>query len=154
MFHLLKTNPSFALPGGGLLLHFGAYDLSELSSRLTFPNAAIIPKPVSKAFQNAFLPGMSIEDRKDPSVSPYYEVLTPFRGRLPRALFTCGTEDPLIDDTVVMGTKWLMYGGEAYTKIYTGAPHAFIVFPENLLKETGMALKDTLTFIRGCLEEV
>lgn len=117
-------------------------------------DAPIIPQIQTKNFLNAFLPGMSSEERKHPSVSPMYEDLAPFRGRLPSALFTCGTADPLLDDSVVMGTRWMMHGGEAYVKIYNGAPHAFIAFPEHMLKETGEAIADTKEFIELCMSRV
>lgn len=96
---------------------------------------------------------MSLSEKKSPSVSPYYENLEPFRGRLPSALFTCGTQDPLLDDSVMMGTIWMMAGGEAYVKIYTGAPHGFIAFPAEMLREAGLAFADTALYIKGCMEK-
>lgn len=112
---------------------------------------AILDREIIEHFEDAFLPGMALERRKDPSVSPYYEDLEKFRGRLPSALFTCGTEDPLLDDSVAMGTKWLIGGGEAIVKIYPGAPHGFFRFPPSVLKEAGEALDDTKTYILECL---
>jgi acetyl esterase/lipase len=103
-------------------------------------------------FVDAFLPNMPFEKKQDPSISPYYADLEKYRGRLPNALFTCGTEDPLLDDSVAMATKWLMAGGEAILKIYSGAPHGFIGFV-GLLNEAGEALEDTKTYIRERLEE-
>ncbi|KAK6601304.1 esterase/lipase/thioesterase [Botrytis cinerea] len=70
---------------------------------------------------------MSDEQKKHPLVSPYYEDLEIFRGRLPSALFTCGTEDPLLDDSVTMATKWMM------------------------LKEAIDAQEDTKTWIKDCM---
>lgn len=96
---------------------------------------------------DAFVPDTTTEDRKDPSISPYYENLEPFRGRLPSAFFTIGTEDPLIDDTIVMGTKWLMTGGHAVIRIYPGAAHGFVAFSPEVLQEAGEALNDTKTYI-------
>ncbi|RDL39386.1 uncharacterized protein BP5553_03726 [Venustampulla echinocandica] len=151
-FHLLKTFPTFTL--AGLLLHFGAYDLSHLPLYYNMTDAPIIPQIVSKHFIDAFLPNMSLEQRNDPSVSPMYEDLAPFRGRLPSALFTCGTVDPLLDDSVFMGTRWTMYGGETYIKIYTGAPHAFVVFPREMLKEAGEGIQDTKEYIELCMARV
>lgn len=66
---------------------------------------------------------------------------------MPKALFTCGTEDSLLDDSVMMGTKWQMAGAEAVVKIYEGACHAFIGFPPSVSEEAGRALADTKTFI-------
>ena len=99
-------------------------------------------------FIGAFLPNKTVEEKKDPAISPLYENLEAFRGRLPSALFTCGTEDPLLDDSVLLGTKWAMAGGDSTVKIYPGAPHGFIAFPSSLLKEAGEALDDTKTYIR------
>jgi acetyl esterase/lipase len=101
-------------------------------------------------FTDAFLPGMTVAQKKHPSVSPFYEDLEAFRGRLPKALFTCGTADPLLDDTVMMGVRWLMVGGEAVIKIYEGAPHAFISL-RGQSDEADQAEKDTKTFIEDCV---
>jgi len=99
-----------------------------------------------------FLPNMSYEEKIHPSISPYYENLEKYRGRLPPALFTCGTEDPLLDDSVMMATKWLMAGGQAVLKIYNGAPHGFLGFV-GLLDEAGQGLEHTKAFILERLEE-
>ena len=50
--------------------------------------------------------------------------------KLPPALFTVGTEDPLLDDSVVMATKWCMAGGKGVLKVYPGSPHGFNLFGE------------------------
>jgi acetyl esterase/lipase len=141
--------PAFKL--SGLLLHFGCYDMTLLPTARNFSKSLILDREIIDRFQDAFLPGMNLAQRKDPSVSPYYEDLEKFRGRLPSALFTCGTEDPLLDDSVAMGTKWLMAGAEAIVKIYPGAPHGFIAFPPSMLKEAGDALEDTKTYIQECI---
>jgi acetyl esterase/lipase len=70
---------------------------------------------------------------------------------LPPALFTCGTEDPLLDDTVNMGVKWQISGGKALVKIYPGAPHAFIGMEREMMPEAGKAVDDTIEFIGECL---
>ena len=66
----------------------------------------------------AYLPGMSEAEKRDPKISPLYANM----GKLkcPPALFTCGTLDPLLDDTVMMSTKWMMSGAESILKIYPG----------------------------------
>jgi acetyl esterase/lipase len=106
-----------------------------------------------KRFTAAFCPNTTTEQLKDPKISPFYENLETFRGRLPKALFTCGTADPLLDDTVMMGCKWLMAGGEAVVKIYEGAPHAFIVL-RGVSDEADQAAADMKTFIGDCLGTV
>lgn len=116
-----------------------------------FNRTLILNKKIMGEFLKAFLPGMTPEEKKDPLISPYYEDLSPFRGRLPSALFTCGTEDPLLDDSIAMATKWMVSGGEAIIKIYPGACHGFIGFAPDVLEEAGKALEDTKSYIKQCM---
>ena len=39
---------------------------------------------------------------------------------LPTALFLCGTEDFLLEDTIMMATRWQMAGAEAETRSFPG----------------------------------
>jgi acetyl esterase/lipase len=150
-FHLLRTFPTTPCPT--LLLHFGAYDLSFLPQCLTLgSDAAILDLPKIKRFTDSFLPNTTTAQRKDPKISPFYESLEAFRGRLPKALFTCGTADPLLDDTVMMGCKWLMGGGEAVVKIYEGAPHSFIAL-RGVSDEADQAAVDIENFIKEVIGE-
>jgi len=147
-FHLLRAFPSTPCPT--LLLHFGIYDLSCLPQCFNFsPESAILNLQKIKHFMAAFCPNTTAQ-LKDPKISPFYENLEAFRGRLPKALFTCGTADPLLDDTVMMGCKWLMAGGEAVLKIYEGAPHAFTVL-KGESDEADQAAADMTTFIEDCV---
>jgi acetyl esterase/lipase len=77
--------------------------------------------------------GMSTAERKNPCVSPLYENLQALiaassTGSLPPALFLRATEDPLLDNTMLMSSKWSIAGGEAIVKIYPGATHGFTAF--------------------------
>jgi acetyl esterase len=55
-------------------------------------------------------------------VSPLYADLT----GLPPALFSCGTLDPLLDDTLFIAARWQAAGSAARLAIYPGAPHEFL----------------------------
>ena len=66
--------------------------------------------------------------RDDPDVSPILADL----GSLPPALFTVGTEDPLLDDTLFMAARWTAAGNEAISAVYPGGAHAFDAFPTEL----------------------
>ncbi|KAG9783122.1 hypothetical protein HRR83_002002 [Exophiala dermatitidis] len=118
----------------GLLLHFGCFSLIWTPSVYNFkkPEVLVLDRDLMDHFIDAFCPGMSDEEKRHPSLSPLYADLEPLRGKLPPALFTCGTEDCLLDDTMFMSTKWLMAGGQAIVKIIPGAPHGFIFFPRNV----------------------
>jgi acetyl esterase len=45
---------------------------------------------------------------------------------MPIALFSCGTLDPLLDDTLFMAARWQAAGNPARVAIYPGAPHEFL----------------------------
>jgi acetyl esterase/lipase len=62
------------------------------------------------------------ERHRDPDVSPLYADLT----GMPIALFSCGTLDPLLDDTLFMAARWQAAGSPAQLAIYPGAPHEFL----------------------------
>jgi acetyl esterase/lipase len=130
---LMRSRPSYKL--SGLVLPYGLFDLA-----LGLPTVAASTKPlminlaILERFNGAYVPGMSTAERKNPCVSPLYEdlealVAASWSGSLPPALFLCGTEDPLLDDTILMSTKWSIAGGEAIVKIYPGATHGFTAFP-------------------------
>ena len=113
----------------------------------------ILNSDIMAHFITAFLSTSSLSP-KYPSISPYYEDLAPFYGKLPPALFTCGTDDPLLDDTLSMGVKWNVSGGNGVIKIYPGAAHGFIGFAREQMGIAGEAMDDTVEFIKDCLERV
>lgn len=145
--YLLKRKPSFNL--SGLVLNFGAFDLSFLPQVYHYktPHVLVLDRETMEHFAEAVCPGLSAIQRRDPSISPFYENL---RGlKLPPALFTCGTEDCLLDDSVMMATKWQMSGGDAILKIFPGAPHGFILFPPDASESTKQGLAIMGEFLRG-----
>ncbi|KAF2142813.1 uncharacterized protein K452DRAFT_269286 [Aplosporella prunicola CBS 121167] len=144
--HLLKTKPTFALRG--LLLHFGAYDLSLLPSVHHFDKPLVLDKPIIDHYLEAFVPNTSLAQRRDPSISPFYADLRDYgRGKLPPALFTCGTEDPLLDDSMMMAAKWMSAGNDAVVRIYTGAPHGYILYPPGACESVEEGLEAARQFI-------
>jgi len=145
--HLLqppkKQHSNFAFKG--ILLHFGPYDLTFTPQAINLKNPMplVLDIDLMIHFREAFVPGMGVEEMKHPSVSPLYADL--YGLRLPPVLFTCGTEDSLLDDTVFMSTKWMMAGGEAIVKIVPGGPHGYIMFPENMV---GSGAKEGIDAVR------
>lgn len=134
----------------GLLLHFGFYDLSGLPQYYNFsPSRPLLIERESLDPQvEAFCPGMASSQLKSPAISPLYENLTSLN--LPPALFTCGTQDMLLDDTLFMSVKWLMSNAEAIVKIYPGASHAYLGFPD-IYPATKQVFQDIETFVGGKL---
>jgi acetyl esterase/lipase len=131
-------------------LHFGCYDLSSFLPHVMHHELhLVIDYDVMKSYIDALLPNTTEADRRDPSISPFWADL---RGKkLPPALFTCGSEDPLLDDSVLMGAKWGMWGAESVVKIYRGAPHGFIGFPPGTIKAVQEVLDDTEAFVKATI---
>tara|TARA_B100001765_G_C19481816_1_gene329202 strand:- start:1119 stop:1412 length:294 start_codon:yes stop_codon:yes gene_type:complete len=80
------------------------------------------------------------EDRKDPDVSPLYAPLH----ELSPALFTVGTTDPLLDDTLFMHSRWFASGNPSILNVYPGATHAFEIQPTQLAEKVRRRMR---TFI-------
>jgi acetyl esterase/lipase len=118
----------------GLLLHFGAYSMAWQPTVYTFnPDPILVlNKDLMDHYVDVFLPNYTEEQKRDPKVSPLFTDLEKLRGKLPSALFTCGTYDCLLDDTIFMASKWGMSGGETLVKIVPGAPHGYIMFPTTM----------------------
>ncbi|OCT54698.1 hypothetical protein CLCR_03008 [Cladophialophora carrionii] len=140
--HLLQhSNPKYAsFAFQGLLLHFGCYSMIWTPQVYNFQRSPplVLDRDLMDHYIDVFLPGKSDTEKRHPAISPLFTDLEPLRGRLPPALFTCGTDDCLLDDTMFMSVKWLMAGGEAVVKIIPGAPHGYIMFPRSM-KGSGAA---------------
>ncbi len=117
----------------GANLVFGVYDLSGTPSiRGVRPSDTpdILTEDVGAFVNECFLPGRSVEDCKVPSISPLYADLHD----LPPALFTVGSADHLLDDSLFMAARWEAYGNESELAVYPDCIHAFTAFPTELAK--------------------
>jgi acetyl esterase len=114
----------------GANLVYGAYDLSMTPSQRRFGNTRLVLRTIDIIqFANAFLP--MVTDRRDPDVSPLYADLA---GLCP-ALFTVGTMDALLDDTLFMHGRWVAAGNLAELEIHPGGAHGFTLYPNKLSEE-------------------
>ena len=108
----------------GANLVFGAFDLAMTPSQRAFGNTRLVLRTLDiERFCDAFLPG--INDRRVPDISPLYADL---KGLCP-ALFSIGTKDALIDDSLFMWNRWAIAGNAAELAVYPGAAHGFTSFP-------------------------
>ncbi|KAK4983393.1 hypothetical protein LTR50_007260 [Elasticomyces elasticus] len=143
-FKLLETRPKFTFKG--LVLNFGAYDVSGfLPAAHHFDLPLVLDRDLMETYIEAYCPGMSQAEKRNPWISPFFMNLGKLK--LPPAIFTCGTLDCLLDDTVMMSAKWAMSGAETVVKIYPGAPHGFIFFPPGGTETTEEGLEDVRVFI-------
>jgi acetyl esterase/lipase len=105
-------------------LSYGNFDSSMTPSQARSPEKGLlVGKKSIEKFAEAYLP-KGVNPR-DPDVSPLWADL---KG-MPPALFTIGTIDPLLDDTLFLYMRWIAAGNDAELAIYPGAPHAFNIFP-------------------------
>ncbi len=110
----------------GANLVYGAFDLRLTpSARHWGDRRLVLDTRTMQWFIDHFVPP---DLRDDPDVSP---LLADLRD-LPPALFTVGTEDPLLDDTLLMAARWTAAGNEAISAVYPGGAHAFDAFPTDL----------------------
>jgi acetyl esterase len=107
-------------------LVFGPYDLTgSPSRRLWGDRELLLSSSVMDWFVECFLPAMTDEERRAPSVSPLYAELHD----LPPALFSCGTWDPLLDDSLFMEARWRHAGNETTLSLWPEGIHAYTAFP-------------------------
>jgi acetyl esterase len=111
-------------PFRGAVLTYGHYDMSQLSpsARLWGSKNLVLSTPIIEQFFDWYIPR---EQRNIPDASPIYGNLA----GLPPALFTVGTLDPLLDDTLFMASRWTAAGNSVEVAIYPGAIHGFSLFP-------------------------
>jgi acetyl esterase/lipase len=128
----------------GANIVYGAFDLSLTPSQRLFGDTRLVLRTIDmQQFYNAFLP--TATERRVPDISPLYADL----GNLCPALFTVGTKDALLDDTLFMHARWVAAGNEAELAIYPGAPHGFTLFPSDLAKSATARMDAFLNRVLG-----
>jgi acetyl esterase len=129
----------------GANLVFGAYDLSRTPSQ----RGVGVPPGTDILDGTGFpldllLRGLSPEQRRDPDVSPLYADLRD----LPPALFSVGTNDHLLDDTLFMAARWEAAGNGTELLVYPDTPHGCIALPSVAAR----FFPRLVEFLRECLE--
>lgn len=105
-------------------LSYGNYDTSMTPSQALSPERGLLVGRLNiRKFTEAYLP--KSVDARDPDVSPLYARLN----NMPPAIFSVGTLDPLLDDSLFMYSRWIAAGNEAELALYPGAPHVFNMMP-------------------------
>jgi acetyl esterase len=113
-------------------LVYGAYDLNGTPSTILWGDRnLVLSTPIVRWFSGNFLPEAGFEQRRDPGISPLYARLDD----MPPALFSVGTMDCLIDDSLFMSERWRAAGNEAEVAVYPEGVHAFNAFPTALARK-------------------
>jgi len=122
-------------------LVYGGFDMSmSPSARLWGDRYLVLSAPVLDFFADNFLPGLDRESRRRPEVSPLYADL---RG-MPPALFTVGTLDPLLDDSLFMAARWSAAGARAELRVWPESIHGFTAFPLAIARAANASQEDFL----------
>jgi acetyl esterase/lipase len=125
---LLRLRDRHGITGafGAAVLQYGCFDLSMTpSQRLWGERNLVLSGPIMAWFGDQFLPAHDREARRDPDISPLFADLRD----MPPAIFTIGTEDPLLDDTLFMEARWRHAGHPTELRIWPEAPHGFVSLP-------------------------
>jgi acetyl esterase/lipase len=128
----------------GANLVYGCYDLTLTPSHARFDRQLVLSRSLDDWFFDQFVPDRA--RRREPDISPLYADLHD----LPPALFTVGTLDPLLDDSLFMATRWLAAGNPAELAVYPGGVHGFDAFPMPLGEQARARM---LTFIHAAVAE-
>ena len=106
-------------------LTFGAYDLASGTPSVarSSEDQLVLNRHAIEWFTAQFV--ADANQRRDPDISPMWADLHD----LPAALFTIGTLDPLVDDSLFMYARWVAAGRPAELAIYPGGAHGFVSFP-------------------------
>lgn len=127
----------------GAALTYGMYDLAMTPSMRRWGDRfLVLSTPIVAWFVDNLL---GEGDRADPAVSPLNAEL----GGLPPALFTVGTADPLIDDTLFMAARWRAAGNRAELVIVPGGVHGFDAFDLAIAREHAARLAAFVTRVAG-----
>lgn len=126
-------------------LVFGVFDLGMSPSARAFGNERLVLRTLDiDKFGEAFLPGTTPEQRRSPEMSPLFADL---KGFCP-ALFTIGTRDALLDDSLFMHARWVAAGNAGELDVYPGGCHGFTAFAS---AQAGASIKAQCAFLNRAL---
>lgn len=122
-------------------LLFGCYDLSLSPSVRSAVDAPFVNRAAMEQFAATFGGGI---DLRNPAISPLYADLH----GLPPALFTVGSVDPLLDDSLFMNMRWQAAGNISKLAVFPGGTHGFNSMDSELARA---ANQEMARFLGACV---
>ena len=105
-------------------LSYGNYDTSMTPSQSRIGKLGYMLRTADiEQCSNLYAPDAS--KRRDPDMSALYADVHD----MPAALFSVGTLDPFLDDSMFLYAHWISAGNTAELAVYPGATHGFNMFP-------------------------
>ncbi len=124
-------------PFHAAVLSAGVYDLGKTASVRNWGDEKLILNTRDmELFVTNFL--QHGEDFHDATISPLYAKLD----NLPPALFSVGTRDLLLDDSIMMATRWQCENGNAQLDVTAGGCHVFQSFRHLKISQSSNAKMD------------
>jgi acetyl esterase/lipase len=112
----------------GANLVFGVYDWGRSPSQRGIrpvPGLDLLDPVGISFFTECYLPGLTDDERRDPSISPAFADLRD----MPPALMSVGTADHLLDDTLMLSARWAAADNEVDLLVLPEMPHGFMAVP-------------------------
>ncbi len=126
----------------GAALSFGVYDTAMTPSQRAATCGVLKARDI-KRIAETYAPDASLH--RTPDLAPLYGDLS----GLPPALFTIGTLDAMLDDSMFMFCRWIAAGNVAQIALYPGADHGFIETPHPHARAANAGIDQ---FLALCLE--
>ena len=137
-----------ACPFHAANLTAGVFDLGQTPSAANWgTQKLILATRDMQMFASHYIQGG--QDFRDPDVSPLYANLD----GMPPALFSVGTKDLLLDDTLQMATLWHARNGNAELDVAPGGCHVYHVFPQlKIARDSNQRIDAFLNAVRESLQ--
>ncbi|HEV8296269.1 MAG TPA: alpha/beta hydrolase [Acidimicrobiales bacterium] len=114
----LRDHRATVPPFRGADLCYGSYDMGGTPSRVQL--AGKVPYATgTDANRDHYLPGRTLEQLRDPALSPLWADLHD----LPPTLLTIGTADWLLDDNLFLAARLASAGNDVRLAVYPEGPH-------------------------------
>ncbi|KAM3419710.1 Carboxylesterase NlhH [Cercospora zeina] len=128
-----------------LMLNYALFDVSGTPSNLRYAGSCLVSRQsLDEIFELGYA-DVPKEDLRKPHISPLYADLS----NMPPAIFSCGDEDALLDDSIFMATRWHMSGNKTALQII---PEVYHVFNLNPTSESAIECNERIIeFAQKCL---